>query len=59
MLELEDTPIDEIAFEVGYSDLASFRRLFRKLAGLTPGEYRRRFKLPANVEAAIRISSPA
>ncbi len=59
MLELEDTPIDEIAFEVGYSDLASFRRLFRRLAGLTPGEYRRRFKLPANVDAAIRISSPA
>ena len=58
MLELEDRPIEEIALEVGYSDLTSFRRLFRKLAGLTPGEYRRRFKLPANVEAAIRISSP-
>lgn len=59
MLELEDRPVEEIAFEVGYSDLTSFRRLFRRLAGLTPGEYRRRFKLPANVEAAVRFSSAA
>ncbi|MEK1886187.1 MAG: helix-turn-helix domain-containing protein [Phyllobacterium sp.] len=59
MLELESGPIEEVAFEVGYSDLASFRRLFRRLAGLTPGEYRRRFRLPANVEAAIRFSSPS
>lgn len=58
MLELEDRPVDEIALEVGYSDLASFRRLFRKFAGLTPGEYRRRFRLPANVEAAIKTASP-
>lgn len=56
MLELEDRPIEEIACDVGYSDLASFRRLFRKIAGLTPGDYRRRFRLPATVEAAIRHS---
>ena len=37
MLELEDRPIEEIAFKVGYSDLASFRRLFRKIAGSTQG----------------------
>ncbi|MBA1347836.1 helix-turn-helix domain-containing protein [Rhizobium indicum] len=59
MLEMEDGPIEEIALEVGYSDLASFRRLFRKLAGLTPGEYRRRFRLPANVEAALQAVAPA
>lgn len=59
MLELEDRPIDEVAFEVGYSDLASFRRLFRRIAGLTPGEYRRRFRLPSSVEAAIRAASTA
>jgi transcriptional regulator GlxA family with amidase domain len=57
MLEAEDVQIDDIAFEVGYSDLASFRRLFRKLSGLTPGEYRRRFRLPDNVEAAIRVAA--
>ena len=59
LLELGDTPIDDIAEEVGYSDLASFRRLFRRLVGITPGEYRRRFKLPDNVEAAIRAAATA
>ena len=59
MLELEAASIEDIAVEVGYSDLASFRRLFRRIAGLTPGEYRRRFRLPPNVEAAIRASSRA
>lgn len=59
MLESDDRPIDEIAEEVGYSDLASFRKLFRRLAGITPGEYRRRFKLPDNIEAAIRAASKA
>ncbi|WP_275790978.1 GlxA family transcriptional regulator [Pararhizobium gei] len=57
MLELDERPIEDIAFDVGYSDLASFRRLFRKIAGLTPGEYRRRFRLPENVEAALRAAS--
>lgn len=59
MLEIEDKQIEDVAAEVGYSDLASFRRLFRKLSGLTPGEYRRRFRLPDNVEAAIRAASPS
>jgi transcriptional regulator GlxA family with amidase domain len=59
MLELEDRPIEDIALDVGYSDLSSFRRLFRKIAGLTPGDYRRRFRLPASVEAAIRSGSSA
>lgn len=57
MLEIDDMTVEEIAFDVGYSDVASFRRLFRRFAGLTPGEYRRRFKLPENVEAAIKAAS--
>jgi len=28
---------------VGYEDASSFRRLFRKMTGLTPTEYRSRF----------------
>lgn len=37
-------PVDRIAWEVGYADSASFRKLFVKIVGLTPGEYRQRFR---------------
>jgi len=43
ILETEDLGIDEIAEAVGYDDPASFRRLFKRKAGLTPAAYRRKF----------------
>ena len=43
LLETAQQPIDEIGRAVGYEDPASFRRLFKRLAGVTPGGYRRRF----------------
>jgi len=46
-LERTDAAIERIAWAVGYEDPAAFRRLFRRIAGLTPGEYRRRFRVPA------------
>lgn len=46
-LERTNTPIDQISFEVGYEDAASFRRLFRRVTRVTPGDYRRKFRLPA------------
>jgi transcriptional regulator GlxA family with amidase domain len=45
-LERTDTPVERIAWEVGYEDPAAFRRLFRRIAGVSPGAYRRRFQLP-------------
>ena len=36
-------PIESVAWEVGYTDLGSFRRSFFKLTGLNPADYRRRF----------------
>ena len=45
-LETGSAPIEQISWAVGYEDAASFRRLFKRLTGLTPGEYRRRFTLP-------------
>lgn len=43
---LESGPLssDEIALEVGYENPAFFRRLFKRLTGLTPGAYRRMFR---------------
>ncbi len=46
MLESGSAPVDEVGREVGYEDAASFRRLFRRLAGMSPGDYRRRFRIP-------------
>jgi transcriptional regulator GlxA family with amidase domain len=46
MLETGSQAIEEVAREVGYEDLTSFRRLFARLTGMTPGDYRRNFQLP-------------
>ena len=43
MLETGDTPIDEIAAEVGYEDPRFFTRLFRRQVHLSPAQYRKRF----------------
>ncbi|MCG8696054.1 MAG: helix-turn-helix domain-containing protein [Minwuiales bacterium] len=45
-LEGTDTPVDEIGWRVGYEDSASFRRLFKRITGISPGAYRRKFRVP-------------
>lgn len=42
-LEQSNTPIDRIAWEVGYSDVAAFRKSFQKLTGMPPSAYRQTF----------------
>jgi transcriptional regulator GlxA family with amidase domain len=49
LLETGNKPVEEVAQEVGYADLASFRRLFRRLAGMSPGDYRRNLQVPSYV----------
>ena len=44
MLETTDTPIDQIATEIGYSEPSSFRSAFRKLVGLPASEYRKKWR---------------
>ncbi len=39
-----DEPIGQIASDVGYATLANFNRQFRAAKGMTPREYRRRFR---------------
>ena len=53
-LERTDAPVDEIGWNVGYEDPAFFRRLFKRVAGITPGAYRRKFKVPAYAAAGPR-----
>ncbi len=43
MLEEGVLTFNEITYEVGYEDIAFFRKLFIRLTGLRPKEYQRRF----------------
>ena len=43
-LESEDVGFETIAADLGYENLAFFRRLFKRTTGLTPGQYRRMFR---------------
>jgi AraC-like DNA-binding protein len=44
-MEHEQKNVSEAAFTVGYNDLSYFSRLFRKLEGLSPSEYRKALKI--------------
>jgi len=43
MLELTGRTIGQVAWDVGYQDEGSFRKVFYKVMGLKPGDYRKRF----------------
>jgi transcriptional regulator GlxA family with amidase domain len=45
-LERTREPVDEISWKVGYEDPAFFRRLFKRITGVTAGAYRRKFHIP-------------
>jgi transcriptional regulator GlxA family with amidase domain len=45
-LERTRAPVDEIGWNVGYEDPAFFRRLFKRVTGVTAGAYRRKFNIP-------------
>jgi transcriptional regulator GlxA family with amidase domain len=47
LLEGGNTPQKEIARSLGYKDVASFARVFRKVTGLAPGAHRKRFGVNA------------
>jgi transcriptional regulator GlxA family with amidase domain len=51
MLESGELPIEEVSEAVGYMDVSFFRRLFKRLTGLPPGQYRRMFQSPARLTA--------
>jgi transcriptional regulator GlxA family with amidase domain len=53
LLETTALPVEEISAEAGYADVSFFRRLFKRLVGLTPLNYRRMFGSFASI-AAVR-----
>jgi transcriptional regulator GlxA family with amidase domain len=45
LLQSTSEPVDAIAWKVHYSDPSSFRKVFTRIIGLTPAEYRQRFRM--------------
>ncbi|MFC7555289.1 helix-turn-helix domain-containing protein [Pseudoroseomonas wenyumeiae] len=51
-LELTRRPVEQIAWQTGYGDPSAFRKLFQRVTGLAPIEYRRRFGVALRAQAA-------
>jgi transcriptional regulator GlxA family with amidase domain len=49
VLETTDAAVESIGPQVGYEDGASFRKLFRRLSGMGPADYRRKLQPPGIV----------
>ena len=48
-LENEDCSLEEVMDKTGYEDLKTFRMIFKRLAGLTPRDYRKRYSRRDNI----------
>ncbi len=48
-LESGQTSVSEVMYDVGYADAKAFRNVFRKMTGITPFEYRKKFNSTALV----------
>ncbi|MGR3711559.1 MAG: GlxA family transcriptional regulator [Shimia sp.] len=46
-LEMTRDSFEQISWDLGYGDTAAFRRVFKRVCGLTPSDYRRRFGMVA------------
>lgn len=53
LLEHSALPAEQIAWRVGYSDKSAFHTVFRRISGLTPGEYRRRFNYQVSDDQTV------
>jgi transcriptional regulator GlxA family with amidase domain len=54
LLESTEFSASEIMYQVGYNDERSFRRLFKHHSGLSPKQYRTKFKIRFHNIASIR-----
>ncbi len=47
--ETTNMNVSEVMYEVGYADMKAFRQVFKKITGLTPGDYKERYNREAVV----------
>ncbi|WP_420895798.1 helix-turn-helix domain-containing protein [Vibrio ichthyoenteri] len=41
-ISIHKATVEEVAYLVGYNDVSNFSRVFKKVVGITPSEYRSR-----------------
>lgn len=58
LLETTARNTDDISADVGYEDVSFFRRLFKRITGLTPAEYRRLFQPIVHAKSAVQVELP-
>lgn len=58
LLEGGGLPVDEISAEIGYADASFFRRLFKRLTGLAPSQYRRMFQKTGRIGPVAPVNLP-
>jgi AraC-like DNA-binding protein len=44
LLSQGDLPVTEVALDCGFADLSNFVRTFRRVAGMSPGKFRKKFQ---------------
>lgn len=57
LLQTTYLTVDAVAQQCGYSDTGSFRKIFHRVSGATPGAYRQRFKLRTTRKQWLGITS--
>ena len=53
MLEVDSNSVDDVGVSIGYEDPASFRRVFKRGAGLSPAAYRKKFQRISQIARPI------
>jgi len=56
LLEFTRDSVERVSLAAGYEDPGGFRRIFKRVIGLSPGEYRRRFQRERLIESAGRAT---
>jgi transcriptional regulator GlxA family with amidase domain len=56
LFETAQKTINEVMYEVGYTDMNAFRNLFRKITGLSPVAYKHKYNREAVVQTTSRSS---
>src|SRR5690349_11278223 len=47
--------VNEVMFDVGYSDTKAFRNVFKKITGLSPVDYKNKYTREITIESDVKI----